>query len=375
MGNAGWSPRKCVATSVPMALATTSGMNARALHSRRMTSLAKMTPAMGVLNVAPMAAPPPAARRSLRWRALAPTARLATMASAAPSCTIAPSRPALPPVPTETTVAVACPTTARGETSPRFVETLRTTSLEPRMRWSPDMTHTTPYASSAPTAGTRMTQSPSAFSTGLWNARSTVWRNATLVTNAMARRTPTATRPVHAPMTAARRLVSTSSRICALPERGPLAARATAAIAASDLAREARLVGLQRLDRRERLAGEVAHKGATREADVAEVLEGEAELADGGDGVAAAQEAEGVALREGVEHRARALVVGLLLVEARGPVHHERAGVADLLDEGADRLGAHVQDGEVHGQVVHEDVLRVAMAVLHDDVLGRHDLG
>ena len=58
--NIGPAPRSCICTAVASVLAMTSGMNERDLNSQSRSSIARMTPAIGVLNVADIPAAAPA---------------------------------------------------------------------------------------------------------------------------------------------------------------------------------------------------------------------------------------------------------------------------------------------------------------------------
>ena len=56
-------PRKICTTKVPVTDANMTGMNPAMVYSIRMTSIAKITPAIGVLNDDPIAAAAPQLRR------------------------------------------------------------------------------------------------------------------------------------------------------------------------------------------------------------------------------------------------------------------------------------------------------------------------
>ena len=64
--NMGPVPKSCMWTAVAMVLAMTSGINDRDLNSNKSSSIARITPAIGVLNVADIPAAAPQASKTLR---------------------------------------------------------------------------------------------------------------------------------------------------------------------------------------------------------------------------------------------------------------------------------------------------------------------
>ena len=64
--NIGPPPSSRTCTAVARVLATTKGINDRDLNSKRRSSMARITPAIGVLNVADIPAAAPQARSTLR---------------------------------------------------------------------------------------------------------------------------------------------------------------------------------------------------------------------------------------------------------------------------------------------------------------------
>ena len=104
--------------------------------SRRISSTAKNTPVMGALNVAeiPPAAPQATSTRSRFSGIRTHWPRLD--ASAAPICTIGPSRPTEPPVPMHSAEASALTTVTWGRMRPPFSATAIMTSGTPWPRAS-----------------------------------------------------------------------------------------------------------------------------------------------------------------------------------------------------------------------------------------------
>ena len=68
--NIGPAPSNCMWTAVARVLATTRGINDRALNSKSSSSMARITPAIGVLKVADMPAAAPQASNTLRSEAV-----------------------------------------------------------------------------------------------------------------------------------------------------------------------------------------------------------------------------------------------------------------------------------------------------------------
>ncbi len=66
MAKAGWMPKKMRPTKVAMPVASATGRKVRALNSGINSSIANITPPIGVLKVAAMPAPAPAATSVIR---------------------------------------------------------------------------------------------------------------------------------------------------------------------------------------------------------------------------------------------------------------------------------------------------------------------
>ncbi|MCR4404715.1 MAG: hypothetical protein NUW06_05500 [Candidatus Acetothermia bacterium] len=118
MEKAGWLPKTVRETTVPKTEAITRGTNERVLNSRRISSTAKRTPAIGVLKVAATAAAAPQPTRTLRsWE---PSRRSWPRAepAAEPIWTIGPSLPEEPPLPMQIPEARALARTTLGRIRP-----------------------------------------------------------------------------------------------------------------------------------------------------------------------------------------------------------------------------------------------------------------
>ena len=113
--NAGSEPYTTWVTMAALTAARMMGVNPAMVYSIITTSMAKITPEMGVLNEAEMAAAQPQATRVrmlLLGRRIHWPSRLE---NAAPRCTAGPSRPADWPLTTVATPATNCTTALRNE--------------------------------------------------------------------------------------------------------------------------------------------------------------------------------------------------------------------------------------------------------------------
>ena len=94
-------PKKMRPTKVAVPVASATGKKVRALNSGIINSIANMTPPIGVLKVAAMPAPAPAATSVMRCQGAMRTICPSVDPSAAPIWMIGPSRPTAAPVPME----------------------------------------------------------------------------------------------------------------------------------------------------------------------------------------------------------------------------------------------------------------------------------
>ncbi len=116
--NEGGTPKNRLPMRVATVVARATVSTVRALTSTSISSTANRTPPMGVLKVAAMPAPAPAASRVTRcqggsfihWPRVDP--------KAAPIWAIGPSRPTAPPVPMDRAEASALITTTTGRMTP-----------------------------------------------------------------------------------------------------------------------------------------------------------------------------------------------------------------------------------------------------------------
>ncbi len=146
----------------PITLAVTEAIttmpNDSVLKSRRISSIAKNTPASGALNVAAM---PPAAPQATSTRirsSLTRTTRPSVEPSAEPICTIGPSRPTDPPPPMHSADASALTAATCGAIRPPRRATAYITSGTPCPRASFAKKYTSgPYSSPA-TTGAKITK-------------------------------------------------------------------------------------------------------------------------------------------------------------------------------------------------------------------------
>ena len=88
-------------TKVAAPVASATGRKVRALNSGNISSMANITPPIGVLNVAAMPAPAPAATSVMRCHGTMWMACPSEEPSVAPIWMIGPSRPTAAPVPME----------------------------------------------------------------------------------------------------------------------------------------------------------------------------------------------------------------------------------------------------------------------------------
>ena len=115
---AGWSPKRKCPAYVAVAVANATGTSVRTLTSSIRISTAKRTPPIGVLNVAAIPAPPPAATRVASCQRETPAERPAHEPNAAPIWMIGPSRPTEPPLPIEIADASDLTTATTGRMTP-----------------------------------------------------------------------------------------------------------------------------------------------------------------------------------------------------------------------------------------------------------------
>ena len=94
-------PKKMRPTKVAVPVASATGRKVRALNSGIISSMANITPPIGVLKVAAMPAPAPAATSVMRCHGAMWMICPSVEPSAAPIWMIGPSRPTAAPVPIE----------------------------------------------------------------------------------------------------------------------------------------------------------------------------------------------------------------------------------------------------------------------------------
>src|SRR6185437_13339004 len=99
MENMECCPSRNQRTEVAKVVAITRGMKERARNSKRSNSMARITPAIGVLNVAAIPAPAPQASNTLRSDAVVAMNCPTSEPSAPPVWMMGPSAPNGPPVP------------------------------------------------------------------------------------------------------------------------------------------------------------------------------------------------------------------------------------------------------------------------------------
>ena len=104
--------------AVPVAIAT--GRNVFTLISGNISSVANSTPPIGVLNVAAMPAPAPAATRMMRWPIDMRINWPKVEPSAEPIWMIGPSRPTAAPLPMASAEASDFATATTGRITPRL---------------------------------------------------------------------------------------------------------------------------------------------------------------------------------------------------------------------------------------------------------------
>ena len=115
---AGALPNRRRPTYVAVAVESATGTSVRTLTSCIKTSTAKRTPPSGVLNVAAMPGPPPAATSVARCQRDTRTSPPSQDANAALIWTIGPSRPTEPPLPIEMADATDLTTATTGLMTP-----------------------------------------------------------------------------------------------------------------------------------------------------------------------------------------------------------------------------------------------------------------
>ena len=96
---AGCGPKKNRPMNVAVPVASATGRKVRTLTSGIISSMANITPPIGVLNVAAMPAPAPDATRMMRWPADMRMIWPSVEPSAEPIWMIGPSRPTAAPLP------------------------------------------------------------------------------------------------------------------------------------------------------------------------------------------------------------------------------------------------------------------------------------
>jgi len=118
IANAGWMPKKMRPTNVAAPVASATGRKVRALSSGIISSIANITPPIGVLKVAAMPAPAPAATSVMRCHDAMRTNCPSVEPMAAPIWMIGPSRPTAAPVPIESAEASDLITATTGRIRP-----------------------------------------------------------------------------------------------------------------------------------------------------------------------------------------------------------------------------------------------------------------
>ena len=149
-------------------LASTAAPNASMLKAARISSIAKMTPASGALNVAAMPPAAPQATSSFIRSSDSLVSRPRVEPSADPICTIGPSRPTEPPEPMVSAEASVLTTATLGLIRPPRWATASITSGTPCPRASFANRLTSGPYSSPPMTGTTSTKNgPSHGTCGL----------------------------------------------------------------------------------------------------------------------------------------------------------------------------------------------------------------
>ena len=167
-------PRSTERTLVASVHAITSGMKERERNSKRRSSIARITPAIGVLNVAAIPAPAPQARRTFRSEAVVEMIWPISEPTAPPVWMMGPSAPKGPPVP----IAIAAERGFRIATFASIrLRDVRTASIASGIPWP--LIFSDPYFAMKPTmippmTGVTMIQSPIGVCSGLrkWNDHS-----------------------------------------------------------------------------------------------------------------------------------------------------------------------------------------------------------
>ena len=118
MANAGWMPKKMRPMKVAVPVASATGRKVRALNSGIISSMANMTPPIGVLKVAAMPAPAPAATSVMRCHGAMCTIWPSVEPIAEPIWMIGPSRPTAAPVPIDNAEASDLITATTGRIMP-----------------------------------------------------------------------------------------------------------------------------------------------------------------------------------------------------------------------------------------------------------------
>ena len=116
--NDGWLPKTNWPMYAAVAVAIVTGTSVRALTSWSMISTAKSTPPIGVLKVAAIPAPAPAAIRVMRCHTGTRSNWPRVEAKEAPIWMIGPSRPTDPPLPIDSAEASDLITATTGRTTP-----------------------------------------------------------------------------------------------------------------------------------------------------------------------------------------------------------------------------------------------------------------
>ena len=118
--NAGSAPKNRRPRKVAEPVAIATGRNVSTLISGSISSVANRTPPMGVLKVAAIPAPAPAATRVMRWPARMRTTWPSVEPSAEPIWMIGPSRPTAAPLPIASAEAIDLTTATTGRITPRL---------------------------------------------------------------------------------------------------------------------------------------------------------------------------------------------------------------------------------------------------------------
>ena len=118
MANAGWMPKKMRPMNVAVPVASATGRKVRALNSGIINSMANITPPIGVLKVAAMPAPAPAATSVMRCHGAMRIICPSVEPMAEPIWIIGPSRPTAAPVPIDSAEASDLITATTGRIMP-----------------------------------------------------------------------------------------------------------------------------------------------------------------------------------------------------------------------------------------------------------------